>query len=94
MVAEAERFLHRLGFDQLRVRHHGTIARIEVPAEDIERISRPSVRDGVVCRLKEIGYSYVALDLQGYRTGSMNEVLPASIADSARNPHPQGRNDA
>jgi uncharacterized protein len=75
MVAEAEDYLHSLGFEQVRVRHHNSVARIEVPLEDMERFSRAELRRQVVGRLKLIGYTYVALDLQGFRSGSMNEVL-------------------
>jgi len=76
MVEAAESFLRELGFRQVRVRHHGTIARIEVAPEAIERLASPAVRAQVVHRLTEIGYDYVTLDCRGYRTGSMNEVLP------------------
>ncbi len=72
-VDEAEIFLRNLGIRQLRVRHHGDIARIEVPREDMETLLQN--REQIVKRLKELGYKYVTLDLQGYRTGSMNEVL-------------------
>jgi uncharacterized protein len=74
-VAAAEEFLRRLGLGQLRVRDHGRLARIEVPAQDIARLAAPRTRSKVVARLKKLGYTWVALDLQGYRTGSMNEVL-------------------
>lgn len=75
MVEAAESFLKELGFRQVRVRHHGTIARIEVAPEAIERLASPAVRAQVVHRLTEIGYHYVTLDCRGYRTGSLNEVL-------------------
>ena len=79
MVAAAEDFLRGLGFRQVRVRHHGDIARIEVAADrsgdEIERLAAPAVREQVVSRLTEIGYHYVTVDCRGYRTGSMNEVL-------------------
>jgi uncharacterized protein len=75
MVAEAEDYLHSLGFEQVRVRHHNSMARIEVPLEDMARFSQAKFRRQVVGRLKLIGYTYVALDLQGFRSGSMNEVL-------------------
>jgi len=81
----AEDFLRSLGFHQLRVRHHQTIARLEIDPADFERISRPGIRDQIVGKLKELGFSYITLDLQGYRTGSMNEVLVPSglLAPSA-----------
>ncbi len=75
-VAHAEEFLRGLGFRQFRVRHHDTIARIEVETEAFARILEPAMRERILARFKEIGYTYVAVDLQGYRTGSMNEVLP------------------
>ena len=75
-VAHAEEFLRSLGLRQFRVRHHDTIARIEVEASAFRTLLDPATRERIVARLKEIGYAYVAVDLQGYRTGSMNEVLP------------------
>ena len=74
-IEQAEEFLRSLGLSQLRVRHHETIARIEVPSEDIARLMDPQLREVVVERLKELGYTYVTLDLAGYRTGSLNETL-------------------
>jgi uncharacterized protein len=75
MVDEAEAFLISLGFKQVRVRHYPNLARIEVYPEEISRLMNGSLREKVVSRLKEIGYQYVTLDLQGFRSGSMNEVL-------------------
>jgi len=75
MVAEAESLLRTLGYRQCRVRHHGKIARIEVPSEEVSRFLDEEVRRTVVRVLKQLGFPYVTLDLQGYRTGSMNEVL-------------------
>jgi len=72
---EAERFLKELGFRQVRVRHHGDIARIEVEPEEIERLAEPEIRRKVAEKFKELQYLYTALDLSGYRTGSMNAVL-------------------
>ncbi|HEY3411842.1 MAG TPA: ATP-dependent sacrificial sulfur transferase LarE [Armatimonadota bacterium] len=74
-VDRAESFLHSLGFVQCRVRHHGETARIEVTATDIPRFADSALRDSVVARLKELGYAYVTLDLQGFRSGSLNETL-------------------
>ena len=76
MVEKAEQLLMDKGFLQMRVRIHGTLARIEVPAADFERIMQEQVRTELVTKLKEYGFSYVTFDLQGYRTGSMNETLP------------------
>jgi uncharacterized protein len=75
MVATAEEFLRGLGLKQCRVRHHGTVARIELLPEDIARFLNEKTRAAIVAKFKQIGYKYVALDLQGYRTGSMNETL-------------------
>lgn len=72
-IGEAEIFLRNLGVRQLRVRHHGQIARIEVNEEDLRLLLQN--REQIVFRLKELGYTYVTMDLQGYRSGSMNEVL-------------------
>jgi uncharacterized protein len=80
MVHEAEDYLRSQGFGQLRVRHHGSLARIEVaPAELPKAVALASE---ISRRLKETGYKYVTLDLQGYRTGSMNEVLDQAILAS------------
>jgi len=75
MVAEAEAFLHRLGLPQCRVRHHGDLARIEVPADRIAEFMQPATRDRIERHLRRIGYTFVAMDLRGFRSGSMNEAL-------------------
>jgi len=72
-IDHAEQTLRDLGFRQLRVRHHDQIARIEVEAQDLPKILEQ--RDQIVSRFKELGYLYVTLDLAGFRSGSMNEVL-------------------
>ena len=77
-VELAEDFLHDLGFVQLRVRSHGEdgrLARIEVDADQITRLAQPELRERVVARLRELGFGYVSLDLVGFRSGAMNEVL-------------------
>jgi uncharacterized protein len=74
-VGEAEDFLFSLGFKQVRVRHYGPLARIELLKEEMGRLIDSPLRDAVVSQLKEMGYQYVTLDLQGFRSGSMNEVL-------------------
>lgn len=75
MIEDSEEFLLKLGFKQVRVRHHGDIARIEVAPEEREKLFNIEIMDKISDRLKEIGFKYVTLDLKGYRTGSMNEVL-------------------
>ena len=72
-VANAEKFIRDLGFRGIRVRVHGNLARIEVAPDDKGRFLLKA--DEVTARLKELGFSYVTMDLKGYRTGSMNEVL-------------------
>lgn len=74
-VEAAESILHELGFRQCRVRHHGDIARIELAPEEMEAILAADSRNLVIHRFRALGYGYVALDLAGYRTGSMNEPL-------------------
>jgi uncharacterized protein len=74
-VSGAERVLHGLGFRECRVRYHDTIARIEVPANEIARLTDPRVRAEVVHALKTLGFLYVAVDLQGFRSGSLNEAF-------------------
>ncbi len=78
MVEEAEEYLLNKGFKQFRVRVHGSgapLARIELLPEDIDRAMEPSVREEINDKLHGMGFAYVALDLKGYRTGSLNEVL-------------------
>jgi len=72
-IEQAEYVLHDLGFRQCRVRDHGTVARIEVPADDLARAL--AAREEIVESLKALGYVYVTLDLEGFRSGSMNEPL-------------------
>ena len=74
-VARAEEVLRGLGPTQLRVRHHGDMARLEVDPREFHLLLKPSARRKLIAGLKKAGYNYVALDLEGYRTGSMNEPL-------------------
>ena len=74
-IAQAEEFLHDLGIRQLRVRHHDTIARIEVEPADFLTLAQDPAREKVTDFFRSIGYSYVTLDLEGFRSGSLNEVL-------------------
>ncbi len=76
-IRVCEEFLRGLGFLQFRVRYHGETARIEVDPLEIERFLEKELRLKVVERFKEAGFTYVTLDLQGYRTGSLNELLKA-----------------
>lgn len=73
-IGRAERLLRSLGFAQVRVRHHDTIARIEVSRADFPRLIEEEINQQIVAGFKAIGYAYVTLDLQGYRSGSMNEL--------------------
>ena len=75
-VERAESALYDLGFRVVRVRHHGDVARIEVGPDEIQRLLNGEDRRRAVEAVKRAGYAYAALDLEGYRTGSMNEVLP------------------
>jgi uncharacterized protein len=81
-IDEAEVFLSAEGFRQVRVRHHGEIARIEVPPADLPRFFEDGRNERITRRLKELGFRYVTLDLLGYRSGSLNEGL-ASVAGIA-----------
>ena len=76
-VEQAERALRARGFREIRVRHHGNIARIEVGPDEISRLLDETLRGEVLAELKELGFTYVAVDLEGYRQGSMNETLRA-----------------
>ena len=74
-IAKAEEFLHAMGIRQLRVRHHGTVARIEVEKADFAILFEDEARKRITEHFRSIGYAYVTLDLDGFRSGSMNEVL-------------------
>ena len=75
-VEQAEDFLHRQGFASFRVRHHEKLARIEVSVADLPRLLADPLRTQVIAHFKGLGYTYVTVDLQGFRSGSGNEVLP------------------
>jgi uncharacterized protein len=79
-VAAAEYGLKALGFATVRVRHHGDVARVEVAGPDIARASEESVRRAIVRLLRDLGYLYVTLDLEGFRSGSLNEALRLEAA--------------
>ena len=75
MVDKAEQFLLDIGFRQVRVRHHGDIVRIEVSSSERNKFFNEELMDKVYEKFRQIGFAYTALDLKGYRTGSMNETL-------------------
>jgi len=74
-VDEVEEFLRSLGFVEFRVRHHDIIARIEVDPKDIEKVTAEPTRSKIAEKLKSLGFRFVTVDLQGYRSGSLNELL-------------------
>ena len=74
-VGACEVFLKDLGFREFRVRYHGDLARIEAAPGELDRLVEKDTREAVVRRFKEVGFNFVSLDLQGYRTGSLNETL-------------------
>ena len=84
-MERAERWLRDagLGLSQLRVRSHGDLARIEVPSGDISRVAAHAAE--ISAALKEFGFAYTALDLQGYRTGSLNETLERNEPQASAN---------
>ncbi len=71
-IARAEKYLHEHDFRQVRVRHHGAIARIEVPPEDMQRLIAEDLREDLINHIRDLGYLFVTLDLAGYKTGSLN----------------------
>jgi uncharacterized protein len=74
-IERAESFLYGRGLSNFRVRHHGRVARIEVAVEDMRRLLEEPLRQETVSAFKKLGYTYITLDLQGFRSGSGNEVL-------------------
>ena len=71
-----ETYLRQLGFKQFRVRYHEEVARIEACMEDLELMfANPALRNEIAKKFKEFGFTYVTIDIEGYRTGSMNEIL-------------------
>ncbi|WP_396271445.1 ATP-dependent sacrificial sulfur transferase LarE [Granulicella arctica] len=82
-VELAEEALHRLGFRQVRVRHHGDLARVEIAREELAGALDLVMLDRMTVAIRAVGFLYVTLDMQGYRSGSMNDVLPVSAISSA-----------
>jgi len=74
-VAQAEEFLKGLGFNQVRVRHHGQIARVEIEPQEFSKIVEKATKEKIINAFKKFGFIYITLDLAGFRSGSMNEPL-------------------
>ena len=87
MIDKAEQFLFDLGIRQFRVRCHGNLARIETGEDGFSLLASPALRGKIFVTFREIGFNYIALDLQGYRTGSMNETLPITSKNSSKFNH-------
>src|SRR5580658_6369794 len=79
MVEEAEEALHQLGLRRFRVRHHGAVARIEIAEEELPAALDMSTMKQISAVVRKAGFQYVAIDCDGYRSGSMNEVLPIEV---------------
>ena len=75
-VDRGEEILREFGFKEFRVRHHDTLVRLEIAPAELDRVLRREVIEQLAARFRELGFKYVTLDLQGFRSGSMNEVLP------------------
>ncbi|MFP6654962.1 MAG: TIGR00268 family protein, partial [Myxococcota bacterium] len=74
-VEKGEEILRSLGFRQVRLRHHGELARVEIDPAELPRALDPEMTERIVAAIKPLGFRYVTLDLEGYRMGSLNEVL-------------------
>lgn len=85
MIEQAEDLLLSLGFAQMRVRHHGEVARIELPREDIAKFFLGSIPDTVETRFKELGFKFVTVDIEGFRSGRMNEGITQNKLKAAFN---------
>jgi uncharacterized protein len=79
-IGAAEEVLREAGFQVVRVRDHGSVARIEVPVADLPRLLAPALRERVVARAREAGYDHVSVDLDGYRSGSFDRGRAAAAA--------------
>jgi uncharacterized protein len=80
-VERGEESLRRLGFRELRVRHHGELARVEIAREEMARALNMETMDAIAAALKAVGFKFVALDCAGFRSGSMNAVLPVEVLE-------------
>jgi uncharacterized protein len=78
-VENAEEEIRKLGFREFRVRHHGELARVEIARAELPRALVIETLDAISAALRKVGYQYVALDCSGFRSGSLNAVLPAEV---------------
>ncbi len=78
-VERGEESLRQLGFREMRVRHHGELARVEIARDELPRALTMEMMDAITSALKQVGFKYVTLDCTGFRSGSMNSVLPADV---------------
>jgi uncharacterized protein len=92
-VAAGEKLLHSMGFQIARVRYHGEVARLELEQSAIARVFEPAIRETIEREFKKIGFRFVAIDLKGFRSGSLNEGLIANAVEPASAPRPP-RNQA
>src|SRR6202789_876019 len=83
-VERAEDALHSLGFRKVRVRHHAYLARIDIPHQELPRALSLAMFDSITAALRPVGFLYITLDTEGYRSGSMNKVLPVSAVAPAK----------
>ena len=87
-VSEGEKLLHSMGFAIARVRYHGEVARLELEQSEIARVFEPAIRETLDREFKKIGFRFVAIDLKGFRSGSLNEGLIANVSGPAGDPRP------
>jgi uncharacterized protein len=78
-VEKAEESMRQLGFIELRVRHHGELARVEIARNELPRALTMEMMDAITAALKQAGYQYVTLDCTGFRSGSLNAILPVEV---------------
>lgn len=85
MVDQAEQFLRSLGFSDVRVRfHQDELARLEVASQHLPRLAEPDLREAVVAKLKALGFRFVSIDLEGFRSGSLNQILPLDVLSGSQ----------
>jgi uncharacterized protein len=84
MIDQAERLLRDRGLRTVRVRYHkGDLARLEVPADELGRLVEQATRQALVDGLKELGFRFVTLDLEGFRSGSLNALVPLEVLNAS-----------